>query len=119
MSIIFSGNEHNAVGAGLFFESYWNFGWAGPPVALIIYGALLAALSRYALNVVLAQRWLFLPILFMCMKVGIAADDHLINQFGAVVVIVCMHFVIKAMSRIFGWERRFANAQTSTPRGKS
>jgi len=100
MSIIITGNENNAVGAGLFFESYWNLGWAGLPLLLMPFGAILYLLSRYANYILRERQFIFMPVLFTAMRVGLAIDNHYVGQIGSIVQIIGLHFLIVAAMRL-------------------
>lgn len=100
MSIIVSGNENNAVGIGLYFESYWNFGWLGLPLLMIPFGMILAFLSRLTLTVFLHHNYILLPVVFIAMRVGIAIDNAYVGQIGAIAQIIVLYYILTIAMRM-------------------
>ncbi len=87
---------NNSVSPGLFAEAYWNFGWLGIPMVMLATGLMLAMFSRYALGVVHQGNWLYMPVLFIGLKMGVTPDGVFVGTFlGSAIMAVFMHFGIK------------------------
>ncbi|MEM9204923.1 MAG: hypothetical protein AAGA88_01225 [Pseudomonadota bacterium] len=100
MSVLVSGIDQSAMGVGLFFEAYWNLGWLGVPLLMIPFGGCLYLLSNYALRVQLHEDFIFMPALFMAMRVGASIDNHYVTQIGAMVQIVALHVILLGTARM-------------------
>lgn len=71
-----SGRRGSSMGVGHFAEAYWNFGWLGLPLCMIPLGAVMAIFSKFSIQVMSRQDWLFLPVVLMGVDLGIRADGH-------------------------------------------
>ena len=85
---------------GLFADAYWNFGWIGVVVCMSVVGVVEAFLSRYTLDVVRREAWLYFPVVLMGMQIGFRTDGFfVIDIVGGTVILVCVHFVLKFIDR--------------------
>ncbi len=66
-----TGVTGDIVGAGIFAEAYWNFGWGGIPLLMIPFGVILTVMSRFALNVMNREAWIYMPVLFLGVNMGL------------------------------------------------
>ncbi len=76
--LLMTGRYGNQVGAGVFAEAYWNFGWAGVVLSMMLLGAILFWLSRMVSFVMERQAWIYTPILFMGMYMGVRVDGSFV-----------------------------------------
>jgi hypothetical protein len=89
--LVMTGLTGNQVGAGVFAESYWNLGWAGVTLAMMLLGAILFWLSRLALSVMQREAWIYMPVLFMGVRMGIRIDGSFVVDVvgaGAIAMVV-------------------------------
>jgi hypothetical protein len=109
-AVLATGYEaNNSVSPGLFAEAYWNFGWLGIPYVMIPLGVILALLSNYNLVMLRRDEWLFLPILFINMRLGLSVDGQFTTAvFGTCVLVVVLHYctrIVLASMRRLGLEQ--------------
>lgn len=65
------GTRTSSTGLGLYMEGYWNGGIFGFVIFSTYMGLVLAFLSRQSLFFVLQRKWLYLPLSFMSVRLGI------------------------------------------------
>jgi hypothetical protein len=103
LAFLIASQEGNSVSAGLFAEAYWNFGWLGIPFLMVPYGAILAILSRFALSVMRGGAWIYLPVLFLALKMGSRVDGLYINDvIGATAIAIGGWLVCRMVVAILG-----------------
>jgi hypothetical protein len=92
---------NNSVSPGLFAEAYWNFGWLGIPLLMLPLGVILTLFSNYAVSVSRRGDWMYMPILFIGMKTGVACDGLFVGTIlGSMVFVVALHWVIFYLVKI-------------------
>jgi hypothetical protein len=74
LATLVSGEVGNQISAGYFAESYWNFGWIGLPLLLFPVGVFFNVTTHFAARVIEREDWLYLPVLFISLKVGMQID---------------------------------------------
>jgi hypothetical protein len=85
--MLMTGLEGNQVAAGVFAEAYWNYGWLGVVLSMALLGAILFWLSRLAISVMQREAWIFMPVLFMGMKMGVRIDGtFVVDVVGAAAI---------------------------------
>jgi len=68
----------SSLGIGHFAEAYWNFGWIGIPFVMAILAIILTVASRVSLNIMASRDWLYLPVVFLSVNMGIRVDGHFV-----------------------------------------
>ncbi len=81
------GHRGGSTGIGVFAEAYWNVGWAGVVGVSIYIGLLFAMLSRFALRTMQRGQWLYLPCIFIGIKMGFRLDGWFAADFVGTVFI--------------------------------
>jgi hypothetical protein len=100
-TVLATGNAHSSSAAGLFAESYWNFGWFGIPLLMVPLALIHYYLSRYALKVIHFGRWLFFPVVLVGMKMGLRVDGHYVSDVvGTIVLVVVVHVMLTLADRL-------------------
>ncbi len=95
-----TGGATSASSPGLFAEAYWNFGWPGVVLLMIPLGIILAVLSRYALNIVHRELWLYFPAILLAMRIGFRTDGYFVaDVVGGTVILVSLHLVLSLLDR--------------------
>jgi hypothetical protein len=96
-----TGNDQSASSPGLFAEAYWNFGWLGVGILMIPLGAILSAMSAFALRVLRDESWLFFPIVLLGMKMGLRVDGYFVADIaGAGVIALAVYAVLALLIRL-------------------
>jgi hypothetical protein len=93
-------SQFSAASPGVFADCYWNFGWPGVILLMIPMGIVLLLLSRYSLDVVRRELWLYFPVVLMGMRIGFRTDGFfVVDIVGGTVILVSLHFVLKFADR--------------------
>ena len=95
LSTLVSGEVGNQISCGYFAEAYWNFGWIGLPLLLLPVGFFFNVATHFAARVVEREDWLYLPALFMSLKVGLQIDSFYIGFVGTAAQIFALYLVVK------------------------
>lgn len=95
LSTLVSGEVGNQISPGYFAEAYWNFGWIGLPLLLIPVGFFFNVTTHFAARVIEREDWLYLPILFLSLKVGMEIVSFYIGFVGAATQVVALYYVVK------------------------
>jgi hypothetical protein len=81
------GFRSSSTGIGIFAEAYWNGGWLAVILSSAYIGMLFAILSRLSLSFMLNSAWIFLPCIFLSIKMGFRVDGYFANDYvGAPVI---------------------------------
>lgn len=73
-----SGRHGSSMAVGHFSEAYWNLGWTGLFILMLPIGILLTVYSRVSLSIMARQDWIFLPVVFMGVQIGLRVDGHFV-----------------------------------------
>lgn len=80
VSFMMVGHDGNSVSIGHFAEAYWNFGWWGLVPYMAILAVILSIFSRFSLGVMARKDWLFLPVVFIGVNLGIRVDGFFVSD---------------------------------------
>lgn len=72
------GRHGSAMGVGHFAEAYWNFGWWGFAPFMAVLALILTVFSRLSVGIMAKKDWLFLPVVFLGVNMGIRVDGHFV-----------------------------------------
>ncbi len=101
-----TGQVGTSVSPGIFAEAYWNFGWWGLVVLIVPWAVVLATVSRFALDVVRSDAWLYMPAVFVAVRMGSRVDGlYVIDVIGPCLFMIAMIVVSSAISALFTTER--------------
>lgn len=122
------GVDTSSTAPGFFVaEAYWNGGWALACATGLLVGGLFAALGRVSMNAVRTRRWLYVPLIFQTIYLGLRPDGWFVPTFiggslQVVLVVVLLNLGFAALVRRRGGEfaphkADFSNPMGSTPLG--
>lgn len=80
VSFMMVGHDGNSVAIGHFAEAYWNFGWWGIVPYMAVLSVILAMFSEFSLGVMARKDWLFLPVVFIGVNLGIRVDGFFVSD---------------------------------------
>jgi len=101
-----SSDEGSSISPGLFAESYWNFGWAGIPLLMPVYGLFLVLLSRSALRAMKVENWLYLPAVLLGIQIGARVDGWYVSDvIGAGGTALVLILAVHGLERFFSMQR--------------
>lgn len=108
-----TGNSGSALGATLFADLYWNFGWLGLlliiPIGVYFWWA--SCVSRI---IVQAGDWLTMPFVFLAFLIGTSLDSSFVLSFFAPIVSSLIGYVaLKFISSIAAAQIRRSKATTN------
>lgn len=95
LSTLATGEVGNSVSAGYFAESYWNFGWIGLPMLLCPVGIFFNLATHFAGRVIERKDWLYLPILFLNLKVALLVDAWYVGFVGTIAQGLALYVVLR------------------------
>jgi hypothetical protein len=95
LATLVSGEVGNQISPGYFAEAYWNLGWIGLPLLLIPIGFFFNVSTHFAARVIEREDWLYLPVLFLSLKVGMQIDSFYNGFVGATAQIFALYFLVK------------------------
>lgn len=78
LNYMLRGRYGSAMGVGHFAEAYWNFGWWGFAPFMAVLAFILTVFSRISVGVMARKDWLFLPVVFLGVNMGIRVDGHFV-----------------------------------------
>ena len=107
------GNRDSSTGIGVFGEAYWNGGYGMVVLVCSGIGLLFVWLSRLALGVMHDRQWLFLPCVFIGMKVGFRIDGWILVDYVGTPLMIVGYFMILSLL-----PRSLANKQGPLPRAE-
>ena len=83
-----TGMRTSAMGAGIFADTYWAFGWWGVIIFAPLVGFLLAVLTITCWRFLVTERWLYFPVILLGVQFGFRSDGHyLVDVVGGAVII--------------------------------
>ncbi len=85
------GHRGGSTGVGVFAEAYWNAGWAGVVGVGVYIGLLFSLISRFSLRTMQRGQWLYLPCIFIGIKMGFRLDGWFAADFVGTVFIGAMY----------------------------
>lgn len=94
------GHRGSSTGVGIFGEAYWNGGWWLIVGMCICVGILFAILTRLALFYMRRLEVIYLPCIFLGMKMGFRVDGWIVGDYIGVSVIYAGYFLVIYMLRI-------------------
>ena len=90
------GRDGSAMGVGHFAEAYWNFGWWGIAPFMAILALILSLCTRVSVSVMADRAWLFLPVVFIGVNLGLRVDGHFVpDTLGAGWMALCLGLGLK------------------------
>jgi hypothetical protein len=89
-----TGSQTSSSAPGLFADAYWNFGWSGVALLMVPLGAIFGYISVFALNVLTLRRWIYFPLVFMGMKMGLRTDGFIVADIVGTVVLMIAGYAI-------------------------
>lgn len=109
--IVSGPDSENSVSPGLFAEAYWNFGWLGIFGIMVPFGVILTFLSNYNLTMLRRQDWLFLPVVFTNMRMGLSVDGLFVNTVvGTLAIVIGLHCVALIVRALFLERKRYSRS---------
>ena len=100
LATLVSGEVGNQISPGYFAEAYWNLGWIGLPLLLLPVGFFFNVATHFAARVIEREDWLYLPVLFLSLKVGMEINAFYNGFVGAATQIFALYFVVKFGSQL-------------------
>lgn len=101
------GRDGSAMGVGHFAEAYWNFGWSGIVPFMAVLALILSVFTRVSMRVMAYRNWLFLPVVFIGVNLGLRVDGHFVpDVLGASWMAVCLGLALMAVSFVAGTRSR-------------
>ena len=95
LATLVSGEVGNSISPGYFAEAYWNFGWIGLPLLLVPVGFFFNVATHFAARVIEREDWLYLPVLFLSLKIGLQIDTFYNGFVGAAAQIFALYLMVK------------------------
>lgn len=101
------GRYGTSFGVGHFAEAYWNFGWAGLIIFMAILGPILAIFTRISIRIMARKDWIFLPIVFIGVNLGLRVDGHFVPDIlGPTWIAVCLSLVLITVNFVIRTPKR-------------
>ncbi len=95
LATLVSGEVGNQISCGYFAEAYWNFGWIGLPLLLLPVGFFFNVTTHFAARVIEREDWLYLPVLFLSLKIGMQIDSFYNGFVGTAAQIFALYLLVK------------------------
>jgi len=97
------GRGTSSTGLGFAAEAYWNGGWLFVVVVGLFVGVLFAILGSIAVRAVRLRRWLYVPLIFMTIHLGLRPDDWFVPTYiggvlQVVLVVMLLNFAFSAVA---------------------
>jgi hypothetical protein len=80
LTYLIFGFTTSSTGVTLFAEAYWNYGWQGVFVLMTVFSVIIAIFSRFSLFQIAHQNWVFLPVVFIGVNIGIRIDGYFVTD---------------------------------------
>lgn len=112
--------EGSALGIGHFAEAYWNFGWSGIAPFMAVLALILSVFSRVSIAIVARKDWLFLPVVFLGVNMGIRVDGHFVPDIlgpAWIAAVLCVGLWVARRSVLSFARRRMAPRLRSAATG--
>lgn len=96
------GRRGSSLGTGLFAEAYWNFGWLGIPPLMIALATILSIFTMVSMRIMARRNWLFLPVVFMGVYMGLRVDGYFVpDVLGSTWIAVVTGFALVIFQNVF------------------
>ena len=95
LATLATGTIGNSISAGYFAESYWNFGWIGLPLLLCPVGVVFNLATRFAARVIERKDWLYLPILFLNLRIALQVDAWYVGFVGTTAQVLGLYVALR------------------------
>jgi hypothetical protein len=97
----------SALGIGHFAEAYWNLGWSGIVLFTAVLALILSVFTRISMAFMARKDWLYLPVVFMGVIMGLRVDGHFVpDVLGGGWIAFCLGVVIWTMRTFLGMSTR-------------
>lgn len=114
---LINGSRTSSTGAGIFADSYWNYGWAGVVITMFIYGIILSGISQLSLLIMRRERWFLFPFVLAGIKFGMRVDGtvsgDIVGPFGIMITLLACLVLIE---RVFKKRTRTQGVSVITER---
>jgi hypothetical protein len=103
LTYLISGTSYSSNSPGFFgAEAYWNGGYLMTTIVCLYVGGLFAGLTRYSLQKMSHEEFLYLPVVFAGIKIGTYPDDWFVAGYvGGLGIMISVHYALKLMQAIF------------------
>lgn len=88
------GRGTSSTGLGFVGEAYWNGGWLLVAVVGLFVGGLFAVLGRFSIHAIRSRRWLYVPLVFTTIYLGLRPDGWFVPTYVAGVLQVVLVVVL-------------------------
>jgi hypothetical protein len=95
LATLAAGQFGNNISAGYFAEAYWNLGWIGLPLLMFPVGVCFNLGTHFAARIVAQKDWLYMPVLFLYLKVSQQVDTWYIGFVGTTMQCVALYVLLK------------------------
>ncbi len=95
LATLATGTFGNSISAGYFAEAYWNLGWIGLPILMFPIGAFINVASHFAARVIARKDWIYLPLLFLNIKIGMSVTEWYVGFIGTIAQGIVLFFMLK------------------------
>jgi hypothetical protein len=93
------GTDTYFTGPGLIAEAYWNGGWVLAVATAMFVGGLFAVLGRISVRAIHSERWLYVPLIFTTIFLGLRPDNWFVPLYvGGVVQVVVIVWILDLTS---------------------
>jgi hypothetical protein len=91
-----TGNDKSATSPGLFCDAYWDFGWPGVVLLMIVLALILTLLSRFALDIVRRDAWVYFPVVLLGVDMGFSTAGYfVVSILGGGAIFVSLYILLK------------------------
>jgi len=99
---LIQGTDTSSTGLGFVGEAYWNGGWVLVILLGLFVGALFAVLGRVSVHAVRSRRWLYTPLIFITVYLGLRPDDWFVPAYigGVLQVVLVVIFLRITLSTV-------------------
>jgi hypothetical protein len=92
------GTDTSSTGPGFIAEAYWNGGWSLVVLIGSFVGGLFAVLGRFSLHAVRSRRWLYVPLIFLTVYLGLRPDEWFVPAYvGGVLQVVLIVLFLRVV----------------------
>jgi hypothetical protein len=95
------GNRESSLGLGIYGDAYWNGGWLACVLTGIGVGAIFAFVARLSLNFMQNGEWLFLPCVFLGIRMGFRLDGWIVPDYAGGMAIYLGFAMVVHFARMF------------------
>jgi hypothetical protein len=110
---LINGTRSSQSAPGFFGEGYWNLGWIGVVLTCLVVALVYVLFEIYAVRALIAQRFEYLPVIFLGLFVGIQQDSWAVPTIlGALVLGTAYHLMARYL--LAPWLNARAKRATGT-----